>query len=109
MGELDADAPEHPARHLTRSPNEGRPEDRIEDDAGAGHQLDSWGVCARELDAREKHKQGPNQGGEADRDRDTHGALTADKARHQAVEPEPEEGCHTDRRRRAEYEKQIPG
>ena len=109
LGELDADAPEHPARHLARPPDEGRAEDRIEDDDGARHELDSRRVCARELDAREKHEQRPNQGGEADRNGNAHGSQTADKTRHQAVEPKLEEGCHTNRGRRAEYEKQLPG
>ena len=47
--------------------------------------------------------------GKADRDGNAHGSQTADKARHQAVEPKLEEGCHTNHRRRAEYDKQLPG
>jgi hypothetical protein len=107
--EIDADAPEHPACHLARAPNEGRAEKRVEDDDGAGYEVDCRRVCARKLDARKKHEQGPDQRGKADRDRNAHGSLAADKARHEAIEPKLEEGCHTNRRRRGEDEKQLPG
>jgi len=46
---------------------------------------------------------------QADRNGNAHGSQTADKTRHQAVEPQLEEGCYTNRRRRAEYEKQFRG
>ena len=110
-GQLDADAAQQEARHLARAPDEGRAQDRIEDDDRAGHHqhtLPAWQLGAGRLHAREEHEQGPHQRRKADRDRDQHRPLAADVARHQTVEPELEERGHADRRRRAENQEQPP-
>ena len=62
-GQLDADAPEQPARHLARPPDEGRAEDRIEDDDGAGHDQDAGRASARRTPGRPREaRAGPKPG-----------------------------------------------